>query len=134
MEEVVWTEAFSVGVPLLDQQHQKLVELINRLLAFDDADASESYHNVLYDLLSFAKLHFQTEETLMRMHRYPGLAAQVEEHAGYLDKLKDFGADVRDGVIDVRGLNVYLRAWWIEHIVESDMAYRPFFVQIKMHV
>ncbi|MDD4907273.1 MAG: hemerythrin family protein, partial [Methylobacter tundripaludum] len=65
VEVFPWNKNFEVGVPLIDEQHQKLVELLN-VLAGHLAYQSDipTLNNVFNDLAEYAIYHFQAEERI----------------------------------------------------------------------
>lgn len=34
--QMVWQDEYNIGVEVIDQEHQRLFKIINRLLAYDD--------------------------------------------------------------------------------------------------
>jgi hemerythrin-like metal-binding protein len=75
MEPVQWSERFSVGVRELDEQHQQLIKLLNRLIATQGTinTHSETISDVLMAIPRYAQVHFKAEERLMEEYGYPGL-------------------------------------------------------------
>jgi diguanylate cyclase (GGDEF)-like protein/hemerythrin-like metal-binding protein len=115
-----WSEAHSVGVPLMDEQHKELAGLINRigedLKAGHEADRlRESFAK----LVAAARAHFADEEQLMAQ---AGLGAAAErhkqEHRRLLEELED-QADALEG----RSMSLtmrYLNFWLLHHIETTD--------------
>ncbi len=65
----VWDRHFETGIASVDDQHRRLVDLINRLADSFVVDAPESTHTVhaVFDrLVEYAREHFGDEENLMR--------------------------------------------------------------------
>ncbi len=68
MEHIVWSDAFSVGVYELNDQHMRLVGVINRMIDLaslkksDEAAIKSAYLKVLDDMVQYAAVHFDTEE------------------------------------------------------------------------
>lgn len=129
MEQITWTEEFSVGVARLDDQHKRLIAMVNRLLASPEARAdSETISDLLGNMTSYAREHFQTEEELMRQHGYPQLEEQIAQHRAFRKKTVDFCTATTIGVDAVPDTMLnYLREWLVQHILTCDMSYRPFF-------
>ena len=120
-----WQENYSVGIPLIDEQHQKLIHLLNKL-ASSLANQSEPVElkNIFYELALYAVYHFQTEEKIWHQH----LAGDTWE-TGHKKSHENFVTDMRalqdlehskpfnEVIEDVLS---YLTHWLIEHILESD--------------
>jgi len=77
--QIVWTSAMGVGIPEIDEQHKKLIDLINSVeQAMKLGQGREMLGNWLRALANYALFHFQAEEAYMQQVSYP----QVEEHTG----------------------------------------------------
>ena len=132
MEPVEWSEKFSVGVEELDQQHQQLVKMLNRLISKRETTDthSETISDMLLAMTRYAQKHFKTEENLMEAYGYPGLEEQKQEHRVYRIKTVDFSTATTLGIDAVPEiLLTYLFEWWIHHILDEDMKYKPFFTE-----
>jgi len=130
MEPVTWSEKFSVGVRELDQQHQQLIKMLNRLISTQGTAGvhSETIAGICMEMKRYAQTHFKTEERLMEAYGFPGLEDQKSEHRAFQKKNAEFSADAELGTDQVsRALLKYLADWLVHHILENDMAYRPFF-------
>jgi hemerythrin len=80
----------------------------------------------------YAQLHFETEERLLAEHNYPTLDAHAEKHREFERKTDTFLKAIRLPVDDVPDtLLVFLRFWWIDHILVEDMKYKYFFQDIE---
>jgi hemerythrin len=127
--KLVWSDAFSVGVTEIDEQHKKLIAIINELvdcMAAPQREASDRYYAALSDLLDYTRDHFRDEEDYLQRMAYPELASHKEEHAAFVHRLVD---DVMGAVSDAAHMSAvhrHVRAWLYSHILESDMNYRRF--------
>ena len=130
METVQWSEKFSVGVRELDQQHQQLIKLLNRLISTQGTinTHSETVSDTLMAMTRYAQEHFKTEESLMEIYGFPGLERQKIQHRDFRKKTADFSTTTTLGVEQKpEALLEYLADWLTHHILEYDMAYRSFF-------
>lgn len=129
MEEIVWTEDFSVGVALLDEQHQRIVSLINKIIAYHGQDIEEEViEEALKTMNAYAKEHFRTEEGLLLEHAYPDYKAHAEQHKAYVKKTFLLSTEnLLESETTPQKLKEYLIAWWKEHILVCDMKYKSFF-------
>ena len=59
MTFIKWNKSLSVKVKEIDDQHKKLVELINQAYEFKD---SKKLGDILNELIEFTRVHFSTEE------------------------------------------------------------------------
>jgi hemerythrin len=134
MEPIQWTESFSVGVKLFDEQHKQLVEMINRLSEDPQAGtSSETVSELLNAMTDYAQQHFEAEETLMEKHGYPQLREHTAQHHAFRRKTAELCMDTMNRVGTVpESLLEYLRDWLLGHILKSDMAYKPFFHELNI--
>jgi PAS domain S-box-containing protein/hemerythrin-like metal-binding protein len=129
LESVAWNDTYSVGVPALDDQHKKLVGMINQLSdchATRGSGSSGAFHEVLSRMFDYTQVHFKAEEDYLHRIDYPQLANQKIEHAAFVGKMAAFSLAASEGIQDEAAVHRYLKAWLLTHILESDMQYRPF--------
>jgi hemerythrin-like metal-binding protein/PAS domain S-box-containing protein len=129
LDRVVWSEAYSVGVAEMDNQHKKLVEMINRLAdsrAVRGDELAVAFHALLSDMFDYTQSHFKAEEDYLRSIGYPQLAAQQREHEAFVEKMAAFSVAAAEGSSDRAGMHRYLKDWLLSHIVTADMQYRRF--------
>ena len=128
IEKIKWDESFSVGVLKLDQQHMRILAIINLLVDQQEQEFnSRVIAKILADLTNYAHEHFGMEEQLLAEHGYPDIRTQREEHHEFRKKLAHFcdEAIIRDKLVPTQ-LFEYLKNWWVDHILEKDMKYRSF--------
>lgn len=71
-------------------------------------------------LCKYAAFHFQSEELLMGLYVYPGLAAQKAEHARIVQELDRRLSEYRNGQGNSLGMLVFLMKWFINHTTLED--------------
>lgn len=125
---IEWSEALSVGIESIDEQHKKLVAIINELhVAMLDHSAKPALSRIFGELVEYTTSHFGHEERLFAELGYPQEGAHVAEHhrlAGRVMELKrDFDAGNTAVTLEVMR---FLRQWLQDHIVGSDKKYGPF--------
>lgn len=83
-----WTKLlYGTGVELIDAQHRRLFDRMNRLIeAFDRSDAPE-ITTILRELESYALKHFRCEERTMAKGRCAALCLNQSEHREFSNKL-----------------------------------------------
>ena len=123
-----WKEEYSVKISQIDQQHKKLIELINQLNdAMSKGKAKEVLDKILNDLVSYCASHFKLEEQLMQTNGYPGFAEHKEKHdkmtAKVLSLKKEVAAGKKMISLDVMK---FLEQWLDKHILGTDKKYGPF--------
>jgi hemerythrin len=132
-----WDPKLSVNIAEIDQQHKKLIGLINRLnevMQPGNQDVLKSamkeliiQASVIDEMVDYSRYHFSTEEGYMGKHRYPDYEKHKKEHEVFIDEVRTFKNDFDNGkvVLSVRIME-FLKKWLGNHILGTDKAYEPF--------
>jgi hemerythrin-like metal-binding protein len=130
MPEIQWSDDLSVGIDLIDEQHQTLIQRIN-----DVSAAAEAHHildkivKTLDFLVDYTNYHFSTEEKHMTANQYPGLEAHQKAHRDLIDTLSDLERDFKEEGATHRlgdAVHALLGNWLIKHIKGVDMKFGEF--------
>jgi hemerythrin-like metal-binding protein len=93
-----WKEEYSVNVKEIDTQHQHLIELVTNLHnSVSSRQGKDELEQLLIELVDYTKIHFSTEEELMKEHDYPGSHFHCKDHKMILDHLDELVAVVAKG-------------------------------------
>ena len=124
MAKVQWSDDLSVGVPLIDQQHQMLIGRIQELSeAIRNYQGGGEIAKTLDFLMDYVNFHFGTEERHMRALDYPGLDEHLEKHQEYKETLTNLGRDFEEeGATNdlADSIDRLLGHWFVEHIKNVD--------------
>ncbi len=123
-----WKPEYSVNIREIDDQHKKLVDMINELHeAMVQQKAKEVLGSVLSKLVSYVATHFANEERLMQSNGYPDFAAHKEKHEKMTAKVLALQKEWQAGKAAL-GIEVsqFLRDWLDKHILGTDQKYAPF--------
>jgi len=125
MPLVEWNEQLSVGVPEMDQQHVKLIGMINRLHeAMRTGEAAGIQKTILGELVTYTKVHFAAEERMLDLRKYPHLAAHKLLHKYFTDKVVEMHERVVAGkMVSSVSMNSFLQDWLVKHIQHEDKKY-----------
>lgn len=117
-----WIDRYSIGDELIDNQHRKMLEMINTLhSALVHKGSTEVVRQVISQVVEYSREHFVAEEALMEKTNYPGLAVHRKLHAAMIKKLTMLLHRIKRGEeISVRELLAFLKSWWQDHIVTED--------------
>ena len=119
-----WEPAFNLGIPEVDKQHKKIIDLINALnKAFIDNVTNEKIGDILDEMRKYANEHFKTEEDLFKKSRFPLMKEHIEQHEYFVKKVEDFISKFDQGQPITFRLMKFLRSWWTNHILDSDREY-----------
>lgn len=123
MAYMEWTRDLEFGIPVIDEQHKRIVQFINEL---DDAirtnDAAETKH-VMEGLLDYTITHFEFEERLQEKAGYPFLKAHRRIHEIFMKKVADIRERSTKGENVAPELLALLKGWLASHIKGEDRDY-----------
>ncbi len=127
---VEWKDSYSVGIDSIDQQHKKLLNLINQLQTAVDYSTGEQFEReALDELVDYTKTHFTYEEGLMRDNDYPGFEAHKVQHEDMFNKVREVLAEYeKDHDTAMSNAVEYLKAWLINHINGTDKQYSSYLI------
>jgi hemerythrin-like metal-binding protein len=126
---VNWDDSALVGVGEIDEQHQRLVELINALGEdLKSIQPRERVQATLEELVRFTREHFEAEERLLEAYAPDQLERHRRSHRRLLEDLESLasGVDGQSMALTMR----YLQDWLFAHI---DAADRPLAQALNAH-
>lgn len=129
MSLIVWTNEYRVGVESLDADHIVIFSLINHIDESHLSGTDElAIGHILQVLIDRARAHFHREEMLMKKADYAELESHIAEHRKILEELQSLYEAYQDNPsAKVSGEIVEMLSAWLEdHVLETDMKYRPF--------
>ncbi len=121
---IQWRESLAIGVEAIDNQHKELLLRFDRLLnACQAGQGIEELKKLLVFLGEYVHTHFNDEEALQRLHRYPEYETHRAEHLYFIEQLNILNSETEaEGVSThhVIGTNNMLLKWLLNHISKSD--------------
>ncbi len=121
-----WTPDLSVKVKTLDEQHQKLIAIINNLFdAMKQGKANSIVADIVKEIGDYTIYHFKEEEKLLESAGYPALAAHKAEHAKFIEKVIQYNKKLVEGKTVMMGMEIanFLKEWLVSHISGTDKKY-----------
>ena len=110
-----------VGASDMDAEHQLMHDLLHELQGALAAGREEAVADLLGRFEDVARLHFIEEQSLMRLHAYPGYAAHEQEHDELLDELVALSRRIRAGELaDAAQAAESLERWLTTHLRTTD--------------
>lgn len=119
---IKWEDRYCIGHDVVDSQHQRLFELINRLQ--QDCSGGVGRDDILQainSLVDYALEHFADEESLMQKIGFEGLDHHRWRHSSFVTKVTDMALDWGEGE-DVRAEDIllFLKEWLLDHVLSED--------------
>ena len=115
---------FDVLVPKMNEQHHRLVDLMNKLYARQAANATQTeLGKLIVELRDYTVRHFQDEEAFLESINYPQLSMHKNVHAKLLeDFAKHHAQFTATGKLSAAFFE-FLRLWLTAHIMHIDRKY-----------
>ncbi len=126
---IKWEEKYSVGVDSMDNQHKKLVQMINDI--FDElrgGGTHESLLKIIEGLVEYTQVHFKAEEAVFEKFGYAETEEHKKEHEKFIAQVADFQKGFEEGKIPMTmDIITFLKDWLFSHILGTDQKYSSFF-------
>lgn len=134
MSALTWDSSYSVGVELLDGQHQVLFQIINRFYnSTERGDPSEQQEHYFHEVLDYTEMHFKIEETFMKQAGFPDLDTHIGVHKRLLAEAMELDKALKAGVPGTGEKAVkFLKEWLEKHIKGMDTKYSPYMYEAKI--
>jgi len=126
-----WSESLSVKVQSMDDQHKKLIELINEFYEnIKNHSNDDNISTLISGMKKYTQLHFNTEEALMKKHDYPTFEEHKKEHDLFISKVTSVEEKFNSGKLIVSfEITGFLKDWLKNHIQGTDKKYSDFLNQ-----
>lgn len=131
---IVWQDYYSVKVAEIDEQHKKLINLLNDLYDSIEQTDSVNVKQIIQELTDYTQLHFKTEEQYFVKFHFRGTSQHFAEHSKFIKQVHEFKREYEkdSNILTAKILN-YLRDWVNHHIMESDQLYVDCFTSNGLH-
>ena len=118
-----WQDEYSLDIREIDDQHKKLIGYFSAIETSVRLDRGWSeIHFGISRLRTFAKVHFEFEEALLRMFGYPQSTQHEEEHRHFFTQLKAIEQRSAGRRAD-EDIVKFLSDWLTRHILVTDRDY-----------
>jgi hemerythrin len=129
---VEWKPFYTVGDATLDDEHKRLLGMIDELhQVVRGTDDQLRFNGVLEELADYTVVHFEHEELAMRQCGYPNFDAHKTMHDEMRRRAQEFRANVNS--VDAEELLRFLKDWWVRHIQNQDKGYAPYLDAVIGH-
>ena len=133
---VTWSSTYSVGVKLIDKQHKELLNLVNDMynhVIGDETIERAYFQEVIQQTLDYVKIHFDTEEKIMKLVKFQGYVEHKKAHDSFIynvfDMVKKFEAGKKGPLIS---FTHFIKDWILTHIAIMDKQYFEYFKKIAV--
>ena len=122
MSFILWRSSLSVGNDLIDSQHQKLVEIINRLYdGISKKDPQLKMQEIFNELVAYTKYHFNAEEEMMMRSGSLQFLSHKKAHQEFISNVNSLKLNsiLTDEKLKMEVFK-FLKNWITEHIMNVD--------------
>ena len=125
MSFIAWDKNYSVNSERMDQQHRRIIEMINRLhKAMKSKKDRDTIRQILNSLINYTQYHFSDEEKLMKQNDYPQIDEHRCEHRLLIEKITGYLRLYQNNQpVPLPEVLNFLREWYPRHIENFDLKY-----------
>lgn len=124
---ITWSSTFACGIKMIDEQHKGLVNLVNEMfnhVTGNDEQEREYFNKVIKQAVDYIKVHFATEEKLMRFAKFEGFPEHKREHDNFvLTVVANIVAYRSRERFTLLSFTKFLKDWVLSHIAVEDKKY-----------
>lgn len=128
---LLWTDNLSVGIDQFDDDHKRLIAIINELHCSIQAARAkgaidkEEIEIVLHRLQNYIRYHCDREELFMAKTEYPELDSHRKEHRRLEARIADMAERFRDSTNPEHAAEImqFIFDWVTNHIFVYDRQY-----------
>lgn len=128
MALITWSEKYSVKNSMIDEQHKKLIGILNDLHdGMMAGNSNEILEEILQRLIEYTRFHFSAEEELMGKYGYPDKPVHKAKHIELTHSVGAFYQEMKAGkkFLNIE-LATFLKDWLNNHILETDVKFGQF--------
>ena len=129
---VSWSSKMETGIEEIDRQHKRLFEIAEKLYEAKNGDPemlNMGIAGTAEELLKYAKIHFDTEEGMMKKAGFEGYSEHKKIHNAFQEKAQAYQARINERSDDIflaMEIMNFMMDWIIDHISIKDREYVPF--------
>lgn len=125
---IVWKPSFAIGIPIIDEEHRRLVELCNELykaiMSSKNSKRKDAVRDALKECADYVLTHFSNEEKLMQVCGYKDFESHKRTHAEFVKKVLEKSHNFENETFSSSLEFVkFLYDWILSHIAHTDTLY-----------
>jgi len=120
-----WNKNFNTGIDIIDEQHKRLVNILNTLAYNLASRADKEILTKLFDeLVDYTIYHFQTEENIWSQHFNDNdiFSEYKKTHNSFINTIQRLRINKSNKTIDenIHDAITFLTRWLAFHILDND--------------
>lgn len=130
-----WKDEYELGIDDIDNQHKKLIEIINNYnhsISDSNTNSIEEIGQIIIYLINYTCFHFKAEEIWMAKLDYPDIDTHMAIHQDLIDKLRDILLKIKrkESYTPIE-FYYFLMSWLNDHILGEDLKIGKFSKKTK---
>ncbi len=125
---IEWTDAYKIGIPGVDDDHRKLVDIVNHFFAQAQYGVdTRALGAILDQVAEQLGEHFEREEVLLDRNDYLDRLSHSARHRQVMLQLQRFIEPYKDGSLlhdQTSDKAEFLSHLVLKHIVEDDLPFK----------
>ena len=117
-----WKSDYLTGDSTVDEQHQYLFKLANRVHSTNPKDCKP----IILELYKYTRVHFKAEEAIMSEFKFNDLENHKKYHENLISRLNDLSDNFTDSRDDRDDLVAFFGNWIVNHILNEDLRFANF--------
>ena len=121
MSVIPWSPRYAIGITQIDEQHEHLFFLLNRLYYdFINGTSGQTLDSLIDELIDYATYHFTSEERIMAEVNYPRSSEHAQRHTQFASRIAEMHRDFLAGKPVYLEILTFLKEWLESHIRRMD--------------
>lgn len=132
MSFMEWTDKYSVGIAVFDDEHKKLIAIVNALQRAATAGTDRlELQRICDSLVDYTISHFRHEEVYFAEWGFPEAREHIAEHEELRRQVFDYRNQIRQAESSDFAFHLlrFVRGWLAHHILVEDKKYGRFLLQ-----
>ena len=126
MAFIEWTDDLNLGIDVIDKQHMRIADYINRMHEAIEQDDQLAIKTLFDEVIDYSVTHFGFEEKLQRKAGYEYCSGHMRVHMLFVKKIGEYKKRFDEGDSEIpRQVLLMLRKWLINHIQYDDADFAP---------
>jgi len=122
---IKWDDSYSVGIEEIDNQHKKIIKIINQVLEIiEEESLDDNLKTIIKELIDYSNYHFKFEEDYFEKFNYEDKDSHLEKHGEFRAQLMKISQEFQDDKMEAAYQIIdFLENWLIDHINGTDKRY-----------
>lgn len=130
-----WNADLVLGIESIDSEHKALIEHYETLYQKMRTGGGHEYCiELVHYLEDYVKQHFEHEEAFHEQISYDDIIEHRQSHLKFTEQVKEMAEELEGKEVtnkDLVRFNLFIKNWWLHHILVEDRKYMDFYRENK---